>query len=271
MDLTLIPLRDSFLEFLVYAKKSWTVLRPHYFRDTSPCDEVAHGVCEWISVHTLGNFPMYGSGSQTCEQDSITLNLTSGSLDPKRTKTINAHKTEWGFVRCDSVNRKVGHLLSSKQSLTSPTTKTISYNSPHCDCSFCNPVALSDQREHIFLTRMSRKQMVMPDDPIYNVMFLWQYYRMSLLLFDWCVPRSSPNSQQAIAQLRIQLGDWALFLDRMCAAGSDWFLELNFWFFILQTHQLLSRAAFVHTSKTSISAECISSTLMGLDFLEMSA
>ena len=164
MDLTLIPMRDSFSEFLVSSAKIGAVVQPHYFGDTSPCDEAAHGVHERISVHTLGDFQVYGSGRQTCEQDSITLNLTSGPLDPKRAKTINAHKTEWGFVRCDSVSRKVGHLLSSRRSLSSPTGKTTIYNSSHCDSSFDNPITLSDQREHIFLTRMSRKQMVMSDD-----------------------------------------------------------------------------------------------------------
>ena len=70
-----------------------------------------HGVHERISVHTLGYFKVYGSGRQTCEQDTITLNWTSGPLDPKWAKTINTHKTEQGFVRCDSVSRKVGPVL----------------------------------------------------------------------------------------------------------------------------------------------------------------
>ena len=148
-----------------------------------------------------------GSSRQTREQDSITLNLTSGPLHPKRTKTIDAHKAERGFVRCDSVSKKVGHRLSSKWSLSSPTAKTTIDYSSHCDSSFDNPVTLSDQREHIFLTRMSRKQMVMSDHQIYNMMLLWQYYRVSSLFFYWCMAQSSPNTQQAIAQLRIQLGD----------------------------------------------------------------
>ena len=106
MDLTLIPIRDSFSEFLVSANEISTIIRPHYFGDTSPCDEAARGVHERISVHTLGDFQVYGSGRQTREQNSITLNLTSGPLDPKRAETFNAHETERGFARCDSVTRK---------------------------------------------------------------------------------------------------------------------------------------------------------------------
>lgn len=89
----------------------------------------------------MGDFTrlhVYGSGSQTREQHSIVLNLTSGPICPKRTKTINAYKTERGVVTCFSVSRQVGHLLSSKRNLSSFTGKTTIYSSSHCDNFFDN-------------------------------------------------------------------------------------------------------------------------------------
>ena len=65
MNLTLIPLRNSFSELFVSANEIGTVVGPHYFGDTSPCDEAARGVNKRITIHTLGDFQVYGSGSQT--------------------------------------------------------------------------------------------------------------------------------------------------------------------------------------------------------------
>ena len=114
-------------------------------RDSSPCNDVMHRIHERISVHTLSNFYVYCSADQACKQHTVTFNLTSSSLDLEWTKAINAHKTEWGFVRSNSVGRKIRHLLSTNGYLSSSATKTLVNDSSNCNSSLYNPETLSDQ------------------------------------------------------------------------------------------------------------------------------
>ena len=113
---------------------------------------------------------------------------------------------------------------------------------------------------------MSRKQIVVSDNKIYNMVFLRQYHRVPLFLFYRCVPQSSSNTQQTVTQLRIQFD----FLTGLLLSVWTDFVRLSSVSLFCRHYNSSLKLCLCAHFKISISAECISSTLIGPGFSETS-
>jgi len=89
----------------------FVVVRTDFNRFPMARSELLKCIYEGISLKAVTNFKVNRSGTETCENATVTFELASGSFHKKWAKIVHAYTGKECFIRCYTIFRWVTHVL----------------------------------------------------------------------------------------------------------------------------------------------------------------
>lgn len=148
----------------------------------------------------MGYFDMHCTNGYTYKNNSISLDEASSTSNVKRAKAINADCCKGWLVWCQTILRRVSHLLLKNWCLTATTANTFRQYFSLSRTSVDYSESFAQKTQTVLSTRVTRDEVKVLYQKVGHMIILWTDDLMSTVKRRLGPSKSSTDTQRAVNQ-----------------------------------------------------------------------